>query len=119
MIDAAATIISLLALIASGAISIVVKMLWDTVQGIKRENERLATRVNALEVSIVKIASIEKTLEKIDGSINRLFDRFDVSENKSIEIRSTWIPRIQNLEEHYKEILKELKGLSKLNALVK
>lgn len=116
--DAPATIISLLALIASGAISVVVKMLWDTVQGIKHENDKLSTRVNAMEVSLARINYFETTLRSINEGISRLENRFEEAEKEAIRIRTTYIPRIQNLEEHYKEIIAALKKLERLNDIV-
>lgn len=117
--DVPATIIALLSLVASGAVSVVMKMLWDTVQGIRRENDKLSTRVNALEVDIVKLAQINRSLEKIEHGIDDLKERIEASEKEAIRVRSTYIPRIENLENHYKDIMDGLKELSKLKEILR
>ena len=119
-------ILSLFGALLSGLLGIVAKMLWEIVGKMQKQIEKLETRMNAMEVSIVKVDSMKELLQEIRQAQkdhflfhDRLTETLNQEKIKTEKIRSKYIPKIDTLEERYEEILSELRKLSKLSDLVK
>lgn len=128
-----AIIISLVSLVASGAIGVIAKVLWDTLKEIKTEHGNLAKKVEGNLMALARLDHIPQLLADIRSFQKehldlheRLEDSIDNDRINSVKVREKWIPRIERLEDDYKEnkrrldeILTEIRKLSHLNNIVK
>lgn len=98
----------------SGALSVLVgvvaKLLWERVMTIEKQIEKMATKINALQVDIVKIEQINIRMSRIEASQQRMEDRANKSEVEAANIRSKYIEKIDRLEENVELILQKLDG---------
>ncbi len=98
MKDIVLGVISVFGTCLSILVGIVAKMLWDTIHQIKRDSEKLATRVNALEVSIVKIDTIQLSIAEIKSTQQRIEKTISLNEIEAAKIRGKYIEKIDRIE---------------------